>query len=232
MEKEKKLGGILKSEQAIPFKREMYDLSVKLAAFCYQTGVDIRLNTEATAEIIEKENPDALIIAVGSQPLIPPIDGIDGKNVISVNNYYLEKNKVSDKVIVLGGGLAGCEAAIHLAQEGKRVTLVEMRDSVAPDANVRHRPLLLKELEKGVLIKTGMTCVKITEEGVVCQDKDKKQVSVFGTSVICALGQRAGKDTVDKLRSCAPHVAVIGDCDKVSTITNAIYHGYHAALDI
>ena len=71
-------------------------------------------------------------------PWVPPIEGIHGDNVVIVNQYYLEKDKVQDEVVVLGGGLAGCEASIHLAREGKKVTVVEMRDELAPDANVRH----------------------------------------------------------------------------------------------
>lgn len=81
-------------------------------------------------------NTDALIIAAGSSPLVPPIPGLDGDNVVVVNNYYREKDKVGDDVVVFGGGLAGCECAIHLGMEGKRVHLVEMRDVLAPDANM------------------------------------------------------------------------------------------------
>ena len=142
-EKEAELGGILKSEQALPFKREMYELSNTYALFARNAGVEIRTSVEVTPEYVEKEAPDALIIAVGSQPLVPPIKGLDGDNVIIVNNYYLEKEKVTDQVVVFGGGLAGCECAIHLGQEGKQVHLVEMRTELAPDANVRHRPLLV-----------------------------------------------------------------------------------------
>ncbi len=234
MEQEAELGGILKSEQALPFKHEMYELSNTFARFCKQAGVDIRLNTKATKETVEKENPDALIIAAGSAPLIPPIEGIHGKNVVVVNNYYLEKDKVGEEVVVLGGGLAGCEAAIHLAEEGKKVSLVEMRDDLAPDANVRHRPLLLakiKELES-LEVHTGLKGLKVTEEGVLCADKDGKEQLIRGASVICALGQRARKDVVEELRDSAPYVVSIGDCVKVGTITNAVYQGYHAALDI
>lgn len=232
MEKEAEPGGILKSEQALPFKREMYELSLTFAKQCREAGVEIRLNTEATKEMIEKEEPDAVIIAAGSRPLVPPIPGIDGKNVVIVNNYYLEKERVGGEVVVLGGGLAGCEAAIHLAKEGKKVTVVEMRDALAPDANVRHRPLLLKELEGLVEIRTGYRGVQVTEAGVVCEDKGGNRRLVEGSSVICALGQRARTEVVEALRDTAPHVAVIGDCAKVATITNAVYQGYHAALDI
>lgn len=231
-EKEAELGGILKSEQALPFKHEMYELTGTYEKFARNTGVEIRLNTEVTAELTEKENADALIVAVGSTPLVPPIPGLDGENVVVVNDYYKEKEKVTDKVVVFGGGLAGCECAIHLGMEGKEVHLVEMRNELAPDANVRHRPLLLKEIDKYVTVHTGCRGMEVTKEGIICETEDKEQILVPGTSVICALGQRSRTDVVETLRDCAPYVAVIGDAGKVSTITNAVYEGYHAALDI
>ena len=231
-EKSNGLGGILKGEQAIPFKKEMYELGQTYALLAKRAGVEIRLNTEVTKKYAEKENVNALIIAVGAQPFVPPIPGLDGDNVIVVNNYYLEKDKVTNDVVVFGGGLAGCECAIHLGMEGKKVHLVEMRDELAPDANVRHRPLLLAEIDKFVTVHTGYKGKQVTKAGILCEDKDGKEQFVPGTSVICALGQRSRNDVVEELRDAAPYVAVIGDAAKVSTITNAVYWGYHAALDI
>lgn len=231
-EKEKELGGILKSEQALPFKYEMYQLTGTYEKMARDAGAEIRLNTEVTKEYIEKESPDAVIVAVGSSPIVPPLEGIHGDNVIVVNDYYKEKEKCRDKVIVLGGGLAGCECAIHLGMEGKQVQLIEMRDELAPDANVRHRPLLLQEIDKYVTVRTGLRGMRITDEGILCQDKDGQEVMIYGETVICALGQRSRTETVEELRDSAPVVSVIGDAAKVSTITNAVYWGYHAALDI
>lgn len=231
-EKESELGGILKSEQALPFKKEMYELAGTYALLAQQAGVEIRLNTEVTKEYVEKEEAEAVIIAVGSKPLVPPIPGLTGDNVILVNNYYLEKEKVTDKVVVFGGGLAGCECAIHLGMKGKEVHLIEMRDELAPDANVRHRPLLLKEVDKYVTVHIGFCGIEVTGVGVVCEDKEGNRQLVPGTTVICALGQKSCTDIVEQLRDSAPYTAVVGDAAKVSTITNAVYWGYHAALDI
>ena len=231
-EKESQVGGILKSEQALLFKQEMYELSNTYRRLAEQAGAEIRLNTEVTKEYAEKEQADALIIAVGSAPLVPPIPGLQGDNVVIVNNYYLEKEKVGKNVVVFGGGLAGCECAIHLGMEGKNVHLVEMRDELAPDANVRHRPLLLKEVEKYVTVHTGYKGLEVTREGIVCEDSNKERHLVPGDTVICALGQRSRTDMVDQLQDGAPFVRVIGDAAKVSTITNAVYWGYHGALDI
>lgn len=231
-EKDSELGGILKSEQALPFKQEMYQLAGTYAAMARKAGVEIRLNTAVTPELVEAEAPDALIIAVGSAPLVPPIPGLDGDNVVIVNNYYKEKANVTDDVVVFGGGLAGCECAIHLGMEGKRVHLVEMRDALAPDANVRHRPLLLKEIDKYVTVHTGCKGLEVRPDGILCETKDGERILVPGTSVICALGQRSRIADVEALRGTAPFVRIIGDAAKVSTITNAVYWGYHAALDI
>ncbi len=231
-EKEAELGGILKSEQALPFKHEMYELTGTYERLARQAGAEIRLNTEVTPELVAEEAPYALIIACGSAPLVPPIPGLRGDNVVIVNNYYKEKDKVTDDVVVFGGGLAGCECAIHLGQEGKRVHLVEMRDALAPDANVRHRPLLLAEIAKYATVHTGYKGLEVTKEGILCETADGEQVLVPGTSVICALGQRSRTDVVEALMDTAPYVRVIGDAAKVSTITNAVYWGHYAALDI
>lgn len=232
-EKSDTIGGILKEEQAIPFKYEMYQLGNTLAKLAKDAGAELRLNTEVTPQLVDELQPDALIIAVGSLPVQPPIPGLDGDNVILVNNYYQQKAQVADTVVVLGGGLAGCETAIHLAREGKQVALVEMRAELAPDANIRHRPLLLKEIAtQGVQVYTQHTGKQVTAEGVHCIDANGNAVFVAGSTVICALGQKPNRAVVDALRDTAPQVAIIGDCSKVANITAAVYQGYHAALDI
>ncbi|MDO4620354.1 MAG: NAD(P)/FAD-dependent oxidoreductase [Lachnospiraceae bacterium] len=230
-EKSDRVGGILKCEQAIDFKQEMYQLGLSLEAQAREAGVEIRVNTEVNAAYAESIRPDYAILAVGSNPIVPPIPGIDGENVVVVNNYYLEKEKVKDSVVVLGGGLAGCEAAIHLAQDGKQVHLVEMRDTLAPDANIRHRPILMQMIEKHVHAHTGLQGLQITGEGVICKNAAGESVLIPGETVICALGQRANRAGADALRDIAPVVREIGDCVRPSNITNAIYQGYHAGLD-
>ncbi|MCI8506714.1 MAG: FAD-dependent oxidoreductase [Lachnospiraceae bacterium] len=232
-EKEGSLGGILKCEQGIDFKYEMYELGLTLERQARLEGVEIRLNTEVTPEYAEKIGADAAIVAVGSVPIVPPIPGIDGEHVVVVNHYYMEKDKVTgDEVVVLGGGLAGCESAVHLAKEGKKVHLVEMRKELAPDANIRHRPILLAELDnQKVICHLGYQGLRITEEGVWCQ-AEGKEVLVPGSAVICAVGQRARKDEAANLRDIAPIVKQVGDCLRPSNICTAVYQGYHAALDL
>lgn len=210
----------------------MYELGETLAKQAKDAGVDIRLNTAVTPEYVEKENVDKLIVAIGSKPLVPPIKGIDGDNVVIVNDYHEKLDEIKDEVVVLGGGLAGCEIAIHLANEGKEVHLVEMRSELAVDANIRHRPILLGEIEKKVNVHTGYRGLEVSENGVLCADTEGNEQLVEGATVICAAGQRALRDDADAMLNSALSVSLIGDCIRPSTITKAIYEGHHAALDI
>lgn len=196
LEKTGELGGILKSEQSLPFKYEMYQLGLTLARQLELAGVEVRLSTKATPGLLNQLAPQALILAVGSSPIVPPLPGIDGDNVVVVNNYYLEKDKVADSVVVLGGGLAGCECAVHLGMEGKTVHLVEMRDSLAVDCNIRHRPILMEKVDRFTAVHLEHAGQRITPEGLVCRDKEGNEVLIPGKTVICAVGQRSNRDTV------------------------------------
>jgi len=232
-EKAAETGGILVSEQALPFKQEMYKLGTTLTKLAQDAGADIRCNTEVDKAFAQKFDADAIIIAAGSEPIVPTIPGLNREQVIIVNDYYRKKDQVADSVVVLGGGQAGCEAAIHLAMEGKSVQLVEMRAELAPDANIRHRPLLLEEIEKqGVVVKTSHKGLEVTADGVACEDPKGTKTLIPGKTVICALGQKSRRKVVDVLLDAAPEISTIGDCAKVSTITTAIYQGHHAALDM
>ena len=137
-EKEVALGGILKSEIALPFKREMFALTETYERFARNAGVEIRFNTEVTPEYVEKEAPDALIIAAGSRPLVPPIKGlkenIDAGNVNTIfgmiNNVnagkYPEEACQGKKVVVVGGGSVGLDVIEYFAPRGAECTIIDM----------------------------------------------------------------------------------------------------------
>lgn len=223
-------GGILNSEQAIGFKREMYELGRTLAAACERAGVELRVNTPVTPALCREIAPDALLVAVGSTPIVPPLPGI-GRAIV-VNELYRREAEAGDTVAVLGGGLAGCECAVHLARAGKQVALIEMRGALAPDANVRHRPILLAELRKcGVRVYLNCTGRAVTAEGVLCETAEGERL-IPAETVICAAGQRANRADADALRGAAPFVRFLGDCTRPANITQAIYQGHHAALDV
>jgi 2,4-dienoyl-CoA reductase-like NADH-dependent reductase (Old Yellow Enzyme family)/thioredoxin reductase len=224
-EKTGELGGTLKAVKIVPFKQDLFKFIATKSLLMEKAGVDVRLNTEVTPDLVENIHPDVLII--------PSIPGIDGSNVIIANDLPDQYDKVGHKVIVLGGGLVGCETAVHMAQKGKDVTVVEMLHELCPDANPRYRPLLLDQLEKQVVAcKAEMRGDRITEEGLVCVDRDGKEILFDADTIICAVGQKPLRSVVDKLRDCAPEVMEIGDCVKPGNVTEAVFRGYWAGIDI
>ena len=227
-------GGLLIGEKAIPFKYDMYLLGETYRHLCEKQGVEIRLNTRVDRAYVDKEAPDALIVAAGSGPLIPPIPGLrESPIMFPAGDYYLCKDELGDTVIVLGGGLVGCEIAVCLAREGKNVHIVEMRSELCPDANVRYRPLLMAEMAKyNVEVHTDCKCEKVDGNTVICSTPEGEQVAVKGDNILCGLGLVPNTAVVEELRGSAPQFFAIGNCVKPDTITHTVYQGYHAALDI
>lgn len=226
------LGGILRTEAALPFKYDMYELGRTYAYLCREAGVDIRLETPVTAALCEELEPDALIIAVGSESIKLPFPVAEDARVISIDELYLDGVEPGPEVAVIGGGLTGCECALQLARTGHKVHLIEMRPELAPDANIRHRPILLTELEgEDIDVLTGAAAKCVDADGVTVTIDGEERV-VPCQSVIAAIGQRSRSAVVDELRDGAPFVRVIGDAQRPANITLAIYEAYHAGLDV
>lgn len=226
------LGGILRTEAALPFKQDMYHLGVTYAHLCEKAGVDIRLNTPVDAAFADEFGADACIVAVGSEAMTLPVPVSDDAVVRSIDELYLEGAPVGEEVVIVGGGLTGCECALLMASKGKKVHLVEMRDGLAIDANIRHRPILLAQIEEASVDVALNACAQaVTADGVtVAQDGAERLIA--GDTVVCAIGQRSRTAAADALRDAAPFVRIIGDAKRPSNITNAVYEGFHAALDI
>jgi 2,4-dienoyl-CoA reductase-like NADH-dependent reductase (Old Yellow Enzyme family)/thioredoxin reductase len=231
-EKGDKLGGALNGVKGELFKDDLYRFISTKALLMLNAGVDVRLHTEVTPEVAAQIKPDVLIVAVGAEPVIPQIPGIDGNNVIIANDLPNNYEKIGQKVAVLGGGLVGCETALHLAIEGRDITILEMMDRLCPDANQRYRPLLMAQLEKHVRYITEMRGLQVTAKGILCADKDGNETLFEADTIICATGQRPRRDVAEGLRDSAPEVIEIGDCVKASNVTQALFQGYWAGVDI
>lgn len=231
-EMDSELGGILKNEKIIPFKYEMYKLGATLGNIAKKIGVNILLKTKVDSDFADKFNADVIIVATGSEPLVPNIRGIND-DVILVTDLHEKINEVKENILIVGGGLSGSEVAVFLSNKNKNVTIVEMRDELAVDCNIRHRPLLLQKLEdNNINVLTKHKCVEIKENAVVCINENNEEVNISVDTVILALGQKSRRDVAMKLLDCAPEVKIIGDSIRPSNIGTAIYQGYHAAYDI
>ena len=193
----------------------------------------VRLGTNATAEVVAAESPDALVIAVGAEPAVPPIPGIELPLVAWAQDVFTSKASVGETVVVAGGGGVGCEAALYLARQGKKVTVVEMMDQPALDFNFVNRPLLLELLdEEGVRVLPGTVVECITEDGATVVDLNGARTELRADTVVASLGMTPRAGLVDELCSCAPIVHVIGDARRPRQIIDAVREGFEAVVEL
>jgi 2,4-dienoyl-CoA reductase-like NADH-dependent reductase (Old Yellow Enzyme family)/thioredoxin reductase len=230
VEKTARLGGNLYAAGAAYFKEDIRKFCEVMKSRVFKAKINVIYNTEVTPDFIKKFSPDVLFVAVGSMPIIPPIPGMTSKKVIMATDAELHPEKLGKNVVVVGGGLVGCEAAVSLANGGKKVTVVEMRDCLIPDYNDFYKGGFLPELYKNVTVHMSTTVKAINEEGVVCAGGETKEELVIpADSVVCAAGFQAPYAVVDALCDCADESYIIGDCKNVAQIHQAMSTAYFAA---
>ena len=226
------LGGALKYAASVSFKQDLDRFKEYQIRKVGSLAIKVLLNTEVTPELVALEGPDVVIAAVGADPIIPQIPGVDKKSVILAADAYCEKREIGNRVAVIGGGLVGCEIGLHLAQQGKDVAIIEMLDNVALEANIMHRRALMLELEKSVKIKTRMKCTEITDEGVIVVAQNGERVAFACDTVVVAVGYKSRSDVVDALADTAPEFIAVGDCVKPKNVLQAVRTGYDAAMAV
>jgi len=232
-EKTDSLGGSLTAAAIPPFKGDTKRFLYYLFDRIDSLPVEVRLSTEATPENIRAENPDVLIIAVGAKAVIPDIPGIDKPFVSSATDILEGRTIPGNSIVVAGGGLVGCETALFLAQQGKKVVIVEMLDDIASDLNPVSRILLLELLEKeGVEIRTNEKLVEIEKDGIKVADRASRIRMVAADTVVLSLGFQVEHDTVNTLGKSVPETRVIGDCGCPGKIMDAIHGGFNIAVEI
>ncbi|MFC1929947.1 FAD-dependent oxidoreductase [Chloroflexota bacterium] len=225
-EKAHKLGGNLLIASSPQFKMPIRPIINWLAREAEKAGMNIELGQEVTAKTIEEIKPDVVIVATGSVPAIPDIPGVKGKNVATAIDVLLGKVKVGDEVVMVGGGIIGCETAFHLAQMGKKMTIVEMLADIALDAGSIEKTALLRLLaESRVNWSTGMKVIRITNEGAVASDKDGQQQTFQTDSIVLATGMVANDGLYEELKEKVPEIYKIGDALQARRVFEAIHDG-------
>lgn len=227
-----RLGGALNFAKEISFKADLYNLISTMEAELKTTKAKIILNTPLTPEIAVMEQPDAIFYAVGAKPLRPPIPGLDGPNVIMATDLE-SSSQTGEEIVIVGGGLVGCEAALHLAEHGKKVTIIEMMDRIASDANYRHIRTINKEIVKrGVKVVLNSKCTSITEKGVETLDQDGNPGFFPAETVIISVGMVPLEETGEPFRYLAPIYRPMGNCVRPGQVKEAIWAGYDAAISL
>ncbi|MDR2089069.1 MAG: FAD-dependent oxidoreductase [Clostridiales Family XIII bacterium] len=235
VEQSDSLGGLLRISDRDELKKDMKAYKDYLIADTLRKVKKVMLHTKGTPELMRELKPDAIMCAVGSRPFFPPIDGIGGENVLSAEDAFRSPGKTGNRVVILGGGLVGCEAALFMAHLGKKnVYVVEMLDRLADPVDWRHSNPLLKALraDARVELMTETVCLEITARDVRVRTKAGGERRIEADTVICSAGLLSDIDTVEALRPCAEDFYVIGDCYKPKKIMDAIQQAFYMAMDI
>lgn len=230
IEKKNRLGGMLTPASVPEFKEELKYLSQWFTTQLKKLSIQLELGKEVTAEMVLEMKPDTVIVATGAIPLIPEFSG--DENAVHAIDVLNGDKTVGDRVVVVGGGLVGCEAALHFAMNGKIVTVLEMMNDIALDLNLFARAALMEKLaEVGVRWKTHMKLEKVNKECAVAIDANGQE-HLFPGDTVLALGFVSETSLFESLRNSSAEVYPIGDCVEPRKIRQAIHEGFVIASQI
>jgi 2-enoate reductase len=235
-EKNDRLGGHVLTASVPSFKKDEVRLLDWYQTELAELKVKTNMGKKATAELIQKEKPDAVIIATGSKPVIPDVPGINKDKVTTAIDLLLGKKKAGKQVVVVGGGLIGCETALWLAQQGIKVTIVEALDRLMQAGSPVPRPnmMMLRDLLKfhkvNVLTSTSLSAV--TDDGVIVSDKASQKITVPADTVVIAVGLGPDQELYRSLTGNIPNLHIVGDAVEARNIMHAIWDAYEVARNI
>lgn len=230
VEKSDKLGGLLYFTDVDIDKPDLRNFKDMMIREVKRSNVEILMNTEATPEFIHKFAPDSVILATGSMPTCPPIKGIEHAH--QAMDVYNGACKPGKKVVMIGGGLVGCETGLYLQKTGHEVTVVEMLDRVANESFGMYREALVWEMEKNNMHSMSKTkCLEITENSVKVENADGVQVLEADT-VLYALGMKSIDYTALKEAVGDAKLQIVGDAIKPGKVDQCTRTAYIAALKI
>ncbi|HWQ76954.1 MAG TPA: FAD-dependent oxidoreductase [Syntrophomonas sp.] len=232
-EKQNILGGAFRIA-AIPSAKT--DLTSPIKYYINQGrkfGVEYRLNTEVTPELIAKAKPDVVILATGGVQSVPKISGIDNPKFLKANDVLEGKAIPGHKVLVVGGGLIGAETADFMAEHSRSVSIIEMQPDIALDMHDVHRIELLRRLKEfEVDFITDATVVEFLDDGVVYKKDGRKEKIAGFDSIVLAMGTVAYNPLEAKIKGKVPELYVIGDAASARQAIDAIAEAAEVACSI
>jgi NADPH-dependent 2,4-dienoyl-CoA reductase/sulfur reductase-like enzyme len=240
-ERASKTGGLFNLAAVPPHKQELTRVTKYLTTQLAKAGVELRLNMEVTESIVAEEKPDVAIIATGGEPLVPEIPGINGSRVTTYQEVLAGTVPIMPgKVLIVGGGMAGCETAEFMFQQGDyplvghtSVTIIEMRDAIATDMSPEGRVVLMERIRrKGIEVMVRAEVVEFLEDGVVLE-RDGRRETIRGVErIVLSMGRKSSDDLASRIRSRVGEVRVIGDAKQARRLCEAISEGREAAMAI
>ena len=225
-EKRDSIGGKLIVGSVPGFKKEISNLIKFLIKQTRMSGVKFHLNCEVTPAVIRTANPDVVILATGAMPLLPPVEGVNSKIVVFVDDIHNGRQPDWGKTVIVGGGASGCETALYLAELGCNVTIVEMLPEMAANLETITRKVILKKLEENkVTMLAGFKLVRILDNGVQISGNDGAEISIEADRVVMAVGNRPDNRLYQQIALSGYEIHRIGDCIEPRSIKQAIYEG-------
>lgn len=229
-EKSNRLGGNLIPGGVPHFKRYDRQLVSYYKKQLELLGVAINFDTEVTKDNVSQYNADVIITATGSTAKQITLNG--SQNVVTAEDVLLDKVKVTDKVVVVGGGLVGCETALWLAQQGKQVSVVEVQSQIlgGPHGIPHMNNYMLTDLLAFHNVNVHKnTSVVQTKENSVEVKQDDNTFDIEATTVISSVGYNANCSLFNELKDLTTPVYNLGDSRQVSNIMYAIWDAYELA---
>jgi 2,4-dienoyl-CoA reductase-like NADH-dependent reductase (Old Yellow Enzyme family)/thioredoxin reductase len=232
-EKQPILGGQLIPGTRTAYKKEMQSLIQFQKKQVELHGVTCHLGEAVSADTVEKAKPDVVIVATGSKPIVPVVEGISQNHVVTfdavLNGQLLDKCRT----VIIGGGATGCEVAYHLTEIGCPVTVVEMTHKLGGDLESITKRMLLRELKKkNVQFLSGHKLLKVTTGGVVVEGPDNQEQKIDAQRIVIAIGIRSNDSVHAAIKSLGYETHFIGDCLKPRSAKQAIYEGTKLGLEI
>ena len=224
-----KLGGSLIAAGAHTFKKELNELNAWYQRQLDKLGVNVELNTPLDAQGIKGRQPDAVVLALGADPVVPEVPGIHSGKVYDCITALTKTQVPGEHILVVGGGLVGCETALGYAQEGKTVTIAEALPDIlsagipVPEMNGQ----MLRDLldEAGVQLKTGCRLAAVTETGAVVAGPNGEE-TLPADSVVLAVGFRPRPSLAGELAGAGMELYQVGDGSQVGSVMTAVGTGY------
>jgi len=232
-EKESVLGGLSLSAGLPPGKEDINRLITYLKTQMAKLGIRICLGERINPSDASGLNCDAIVVACGASPVIPDITGLEDTPYITAEESLLGRVDLGDRLLIVGGSLAGLETADHFSDRGKNVTVVEILDRMASDMNPIHRRLLLDRLRgKGVSLMTGISDERIEGKSFLFKDREGKRQELTFQTLIIAAGRKPGQAAWEDLRSGMKDLWFVGDAVQCRGIIEAIADGNRSGRSV
>lgn len=233
LEKTNQLGGLLKCTDYEEIKDDLRSFKNYLIRKIEELKIDVQLNFEATPENIRELNPDIILVGIGSSPVQLHIDGAHMPHVVQAIDIYPSLEKIGKKVTIIGGGTIGCEMALGLATRIDEIHIVELSNQLYRTANRLYAEALRQKLEKtkNIYVHLNTQCICINEKNIECIQNNQK-FFIPSDNVILSAGMKSNREEANSFYGITQETYILGDCNKVGNVKDAVYDAYLLSMNL